>query len=311
MDLLKPDLRSMMQEEFTTHNAIKRVRAVSAPLGWIFALILCVTALPVQTKTSHQKPDWDSQIVPGSKITVLELTRLLIPDAQRVDAKGDKITGSDLSGIRLLDGVEETGMELDPESDDECEITDPDYFWLKNGGERLLVLLLRLEIDKLVIVLYKTSPVVDLLDAVTIAQDIHVDVDSEKLWQIHPQHEAFVAHSWHDNSSESFDRHTFISVVDGKLRAVADPASSYGFTEYSPARQRVCKTATSPEFRFVRSASGAYFDLIVTETTLKVCHGDSEEWSWKTGIVSKRSVARVWRWNPKSKQYRRTAVRRK
>ena len=302
----------MMREGFISHNAIQKVRALTAPAAGLLTLIICATALPVQTKTTgHQKPDWDSQIVPGSQITVLDLTRRLIPDAQRDNSKVDKITGSDLSGIRLLDGVEETGMELDPDSGDEYEITDPDYFWLKDRGEKLLVLLLRLEIEKLVIGLFKTSPSVDLLDAVTIAQDMHVDVDAEKLWQIHPQHQAFAAHSWHDNSSESFDGYTFISVVDGKLRAVADPASAYGFTEYSPARRRVCKTATSPEFRFVRSASGDYLDLMITETTLKVCHRDSEEWSWKTGIVSKRSLVRVWRWNPKYKQYRRALVRKK
>jgi hypothetical protein len=310
VDLLEPNLRSMMNETFTSNKALQTKGALGATVVWVLALFICATALPVQTKTTaHQNPDWDDRLIPVSQLTVLDLTRRLIPDVKRDSVKADKITGTDLSGIRLLDGVEATGMELDPESDDECEITESDYFWLKNGGDRLLVLLLKLDVEKLVIGLFRIAPAVTLLDAVTIAQDMHVDVDGEKLWSIHPQHQAFAAHSWHDNSSESFDLYTFVSVVDGKLRAVANPASFQGFTDYSSARQRVCKTAAVPEFRFVRSSQGEYFDLIVSETTLKVCHRDSEKWSWKTGIVYKKSVRRLWRWSAKNKQYRRASTR--
>jgi hypothetical protein len=287
-----------------------RIGALALTLGCILSLFISATAQPLQTKTpAHEEPEWEDKIVPGSQLTVLDLTRRLIPNVKRDSVKLDKITGTDLSGIRLLDGVEATGMELDPESDDECEITESDYFWLKDGGDRLLVLLLKLDVEKLVIGLFRVGPAVTLLDAVTIAQDVHVDVNREKLWSIHPQHEAFAAHSWHDNSSESFDLYTFVSVVDGKLRAVANPASFQGFTDYSPVRQRVCKTAAQPEFRFVRSPGSEYFDLIVSETTLKVCHRDSEKWSWKTGIVSKKTIRRLWRWSAKNKQYRRASTR--
>jgi hypothetical protein len=133
---------------------------------------------------------------------------------------------------------------------------------------------------------------------------MHMDVDREKLWPIHSQHEAFAAHSWHDNSSESFDLYTFISIVDGKLRAIGTPGSFQGFTDYSSARQRVCKTAVSPRFRFVRSPQRQYFDLIVNAMTLKVCHRDSEKWNWNTGIVYKKLARHVWRWSAKTKQYR-------
>ncbi|HSE38800.1 MAG TPA: hypothetical protein VLG74_15980 [Blastocatellia bacterium] len=300
----------MMNEIFTSHKRPRRIVALAAPVGWILALFICATAFPVQSKaTAHQKPDWGDQIVPSSRLTVLDLTRRLLPDIKQDSATADKITATDLSGIRLLDGVEATGMELDLESDDEHEITESDYFWLKDGGNRFLVLLLTVDGEKIVVALFKISPAVTLLDAVTVAQDVHVDVNRERVWLIHPRHQAFAAHSWHDNSSESFDQYTFISVVDGKLRAVATPGSFEGFTDYSPARQRVCKTALSPEFRFVRSTHREYFDLIVSEKTLKVCHRDSEKWSWNTGIIYKKSVRRLWHWSAKNKQYRRASTR--
>ena len=300
----------MMNEISTSHKRPGRNVALSAPVGWILALFICATASPVQSKIpAHQKPDWEDQIVPGSRLTVLDLTRRLIPDIKRASVTADKFTATDLSGVRLLDGVEATGMELDLDSDDEREINESDYFWLKYGGTRFLVLLLTVDGEKIVIGLFKISPAVSLLDVVTIAQDVHVDVNREKVWLIHPQHEAFAVHSWHDNSSESFDQYTFISVVGGKLRAIATPGSFQGFTEYSQARQRVCKTAMSPQFRFVRSPHRDYFDLIVKERTLKVCHRDSEKWSWNTGIVYTKSVRRLWQWSSKTRQYRRASTR--
>jgi len=282
---------------------MKRIAALASAAG-------CVLALAAQTKTPpHEEPDWEDTIVPGSRLTVLELARLIVPDIKSDPGKSDKITGRDLSGIRLVEGVQETGMELDPDSDDECEITDPDYFWMQDGGDRFLVLLLKVDAERPVIGLFKVSPAATLLDAVTIAQDMHVDVDSKKLWAIHSQRQAFSVHCWHDNSSESFDNYTFISIVDQKLRAVAGPIGSMGFTTYLPARQRLCKTATTPKFQFVQSAGRGYFDLIVTERTLKVCHRESEQWSWKTGVVYQKSVRRLWRWNGKKEQYRRASVR--
>lgn len=299
----------MINSMFTSHKVVRGIVAVAASAGWILALSACATALQLQSKGSaHQKPNWEDKIIPGSQLTVLDLTRRLIPDIKN-DGAGDGISGTDLSGIRLLDGVEATGMELDPDSDDEREITESDCFWLRVAGNRFLVLLLTVDGEKLVIGLFKISPAVSLLDAVTIAQDLHVDVNRDKVWLIHPQHEAFAVHSWHDNSSESFDQYTFISVVDGKLRAIAAPASLQGFTDYSPARQRVCKTALSPQFRFVPSPHRVYFDLIVSEKTLKVCHRDSEKWSWNTGIVYTKSVRRLWQWSAKNKQYRRASTR--
>jgi acetyl esterase/lipase len=101
------------------------------------ALSISATALPVQRKTSaHEKPDAEDQITPGSQQTVLDLARRIIPDI-KTDANGSRITGSNLSGIRLLDGVEETAMELDLDSRDELEITEiadrvmpcHDQFW--------------------------------------------------------------------------------------------------------------------------------------------------------------------------------------
>jgi hypothetical protein len=294
---------------FSSYKRSKGFAALSALVGWGFALFISASAYTVQSKTpAHQKPDWEDQIVPGSPLTVLDLTRRLIPDVNDVGGS-DKITGTDLSGIRLLDGVEATGMELDPGSDDECEITESDYFWLRDGANRFLVLLLTVDGEKLVIGLFRISPSVALLDAVTIAQDVHVNVNREKLWPIHSQREAFAVHSWHDNSSESFDQYTLISIVDGKLRAIAAPPGLQGFTDYSPARQRVCKTAMTPDFRFVRSPQREYFDLIVHEKTLKVCHRDSENWNWDTGIVYKKSVRRLWQWSAKNKQYRRSSTR--
>jgi hypothetical protein len=284
----------------------KGIGYAAATIACVLALNICAMTLTVQTKAgAHEKPDWEDQIVPGSEQTVLDLARRIIPDIKS-DAKGSKISGSDLSGIRLLDGVEETGMEVDVDAGDDLEITEPDYLWLKNGGDKLLVLFLTLEPEKLVIGLFKTSPAITLLDAATIAQDVHVTVDAGKLWSIHPQHEAFAVHFWHDNSSESFDQYAFISVVNGKLRAVADTGGFQGFTDYSPARRRVCKTALSPEFRFAPLPNRGYFDLIVTEVTLKVCHPETENWSWKTGVVYRKSVRRVWRWSGKDNKYRRS-----
>jgi hypothetical protein len=288
----------------------KRICAFAAVIACVFALSIFATALPFQRRTSpHEKPDAEDQIVPGSQQTVLDLARRIIPDI-KTDANGSRITGSDLSGIRLLDGVEETAMELDLDSRDELEITELDYIWLKQAGVRLLVLFLTLEPEKLVIGLFKTSPEITLLDAATITQDMHTTFDPGKLWQIHPQRQAFAVHFWHDNSSESFDLYTFISVVNGKLRAIAVTGGFIGFTDYSPARRRVCKTAVSPEFRFAPAANRGYFDFIVTEVTLKVCHPESVNWSWKTGVVYRKPVRRVWRWNAKANQYRSAATRR-
>lgn len=289
----------------------KRIPALAAA-GCALLLSLCATAISAQTKTkTHEKPDWEDKIVPGSQLTVLDLARRIIPDINSSPNKADKITARDLSSIRLLDGVQPTGMELDPDSDDECEITEPDYFWMKDGGHRYLVLLLKVNVEGVVIGLIKVSPEIALLDAVTIAQDMHVDVDREKVSAIHPRHEAFSVHCWHDNSSESFDSYTFVSIVDLKLRAVAGPIGSSGFATYSTAKQLLCKTSTTPKFQFVSSQSRGYFDLIGNEITLKVCHRDAEEWSWKTGVVYRRSVRRMWRWSAKNKQYRRASISQK
>lgn len=279
----------------------------------VVALSLGAMALPVQTKTTkaHEKPDWGDRIIPGSQLTVLELARQIIPDIKSDPDKLNSFKARDLSAVRLLDGVIETGMELDLEPDGECEMGEPDYFWMKEGGQRLLLLLLQVDGAKsgVVLGLFKVSPEVGLLDAVTIAQDMHVSVDTESLWAIHSQHQAFVVESWHDNSSESYDTYTFVSIVAGKLRAIADSTPPYGFTEYSPARQRLCKTATTPKFQFVQSSGRKYYDLLIRETTLKVCHRESEEWSWKTGIVSQKVSRQLLRWNPRVKRYRKPTAR--
>lgn len=304
----------MMRETFNWHGAMLRIAALAAAAGWVFVLSLCTRAMPVQTRpvqtktAAHEKPDWEDKIVQGSQLTVLELARRILPDLKRDPGKADKFTASDLSGIRLLDGVKATGMELDPDADDKCEITEPDYLWIKDGSEKLLVLLLKVDGEKIVIGLFNVASEITLLDAATIAQDIHADLSLHKLWAIHSQHEAFSVECWHDNSSESFDNYTFISVVDRKLRAVAGPIITSGFATYLAARQRLCKTSMTPKFEFVRSQGAGYFDLVVTETTLKVCHRDSEEWSWKTGVVFNKSARRQWRWSPKNKQYRRAST---
>ena len=290
----------------------KPIGILASSVGCMLLLFQCAIALPVQTKTTaHEKPDWEDTIVPGSRLNVLDMARLIMPGIKSDPNKPDKVTASDLSGIRLVDGVEETGMELDMDSGDEHEISEPDYFWMKDSGDRLLVLVLKVDVEGNVIGLFKVSPNVTLLDAVTIAQDIHVSVELEKLWAIHSQHEAFSVQCWHDNSSESFDNYTFISIVDRKLRAVAGPILSSGFVSYLAARQRLCKTAMTPKFQFVRSSERGYADLFVTEMTLKACHRDSEEWSWKTGIVYRKSVRRLWRWSAKMKQYRKAATPRR
>jgi hypothetical protein len=288
----------------------------SIRIGTFCAAVVCgltlsiyATALPFQTKTTaHEKPDWDDKIIPGSQLTVLELTRRIIPDIKSDPNKAERMIANDLSGIRLLDGVEETGMELDTESVDEHEIAETDYFWITDAGAKLLVLLFEVDGGKVGIGLFKISPEVSLLDAVTIAQDMHVNVDRDKVWEIRPGSQAFAVQCWHDNSSESFDAYTFISVVNRKLRAIANPGPYSGFAEYSAARQRLCKTSTTPKFQFVRSAAGGYFDLIVTEMALKVCHRESVEWSWKSGVVYRKSVRRLWRWSAKMKQYRKRST---
>ena len=290
----------------------KRIRALARAHSCALVLSLCATAISGQSKTAtHEKPDWEDKIVPGSQLTVLELARRIMPDIKSNPSKTDQITARDLSSIRMLDGVQPTGMELDPDSGDECEITEADYFWMKDGGDRLLVLLLKVNVEGIVIGLFKVSPEVALLDAVTIAQDMHVDVNREKVWAIHPEHQAFSVQCWHDNSSESFDSYTFVSVVDRKLRAVAGPIVSSGFATYSAARQRLCKTSMTPKFQFVSSQGRGYSDLIENEMTLKVCHRGSEEWSWKTGVVYRKSVRRLWRWSAKNKQYRRASISQK
>jgi hypothetical protein len=234
----------------------------------------------------------------------------VIPDLDIDERKSLKIMGKDLSRVRLLDGVEETGMELDVGTDEEHEFTGADYLWMKDRNEKLLVLILSVDIERPVIALFRVTPEITLLDAVTMAQDAHVTVETKKVWTIHPQHQAFVAQCWHDNSSESYDSYTFISVSNKKLRAIAGPLISMGSTSYSSARGRVCKTSMTPTFQFNRSQPGGYFDLIETDETLKVCHRDSEEWSWKTGIVLKRTARVTYGWNSRVKQYRRSSAKR-
>jgi hypothetical protein len=302
----------MMREILSGMKRSTKTAAFVSALGCALTLSICATARPAQTpKPSHEKPDWADKIVPGSPLTILDLARKIMPDIKSDSGKADKIIARDLSAVRLVDGVEETGMELDPASTDEREISEPDFLWMKEGAEKLLVLPLKVDSEGAVIGLFKVSPQVSLLDAITIAQDMHVSVDLEKLWDIHAQHQAFSVQCWHDNSSESFDSYTFISIVDHKFRAIAGPVTYSGFSSYSASRQRLCKTAMTPKFQFVRSAGGAYFDLIAIETTIKACHRDSEEWSWKTGVVSQQSVRRVWRWNAKSRQYRKLSSSRR
>jgi len=311
MDLFKSYLRSMIRSHLRVMKRRNRIRSLPPAAAWILLLYFSALAIPVQTKPApREKPDWEDKIV-GSQLTVLELARQILPDIKSDTNKPDKITASDLSRIRLLDGVEATGMELDPDVSDETEVAEPDYFWMKDGKDRLLVLLLKVDGEKVVIGLFTASPKITMLDAVTIAQDIHVDVIREKLWAINSQHEAFRVECWHDNSSESFDSYTFVSVIDHKLRAVAGPVLSSGFATYSSAQQRLCKTSMSLKFQFVPSQGREYFDLIVNEMTLKACHRDSEEWSWKTGVVSNKSVRRLWAWSAKSKQYRRASTMRR
>jgi len=288
---------------------MKKGIVILGSVAGVLALSFCATTLASQTKTAkHETPSWEDKIVPNSQITVLELARQIIPDIKPESDTSDKMTTSDLSAVRLLDGVEETGMELDLEAGQKHEITEADYFWIKDGGISRLVLLLSVDVERPVIGLFQISPKVTLLDAVTIAQDMHVTVEREKLWEISSQSQAFSVECWHDNSSESFDNYTFISVVNRKLRAVAGPIGSLGFSTYLPARQRLCKTATTPKFQFVRSPGAGYFDLIETETTLKVCHPDSAQWSWKTGVVYQKSVRNVWHWNQKNRRYRPAPV---
>jgi hypothetical protein len=264
----------------------------------------------VKKQLAHQEAGWDDTIIPGSPVTVLELAQKVIPDLDIDEKKSLKIMGKDLSNVRLLDGVDETGMELDLDTQEEHEFTGADYLWMKDHSEKLLVLILSVDIERPVITLFKVGPQIKLLDSVTMAQDAHVTVDAKKVWTIHPQHQAFVVQCWHDNSSESYDSYTFVSVIRGRLRAIAGPITSTGFTQYSSARRRVCKTSTTSTFKFNRSQRGGYFDLIETDETMKVCHRESEEWSWKTGIVSKRTARVTYGWNSRVKQYRRSSAKR-
>src|SRR6185295_12920708 len=115
MDLFKPYLRSMIPSHLRIMKRRNRIRSLISAAGWILLLYLCATAIPLQTKTvAREKPDWEDKIVQGSQLTVLELARQILPDIKSDPNKQDKITASDLSGIRLLDGVEATGMELHP-----------------------------------------------------------------------------------------------------------------------------------------------------------------------------------------------------
>src|SRR5258708_3174168 len=241
--------------------------------GFLFVLSFGATTSAAQTgkKQAHKEAGWEDTIIPASPVTVLDLAEKVIPDINIDENKSYKVIGKDLSRIRLLDGVEETGMELDLGSDNEREFTGADYLWMRERGERLLVLILSVDIERPVIALFKIVPHITLLDAVTVAQDAHVTVAAESVWTIHPQHQAFMVQRWHDNSSESFDNYTFISIVSHKLRAIAGPILSSGFASYSATHRRLCKTSMTPTFLFVRS-QGGYFELIVNEATLKVCH---------------------------------------
>jgi hypothetical protein len=295
-------------------SASRTIRNRASIFGFLIVLSFCAITSAAQSgkKQAHKGPGWGDTIIPGSPVTVQDLAEKVIPDIKIDENKSYKVVGKDLSRIRLLDGVEETGMELDLESDDEREFTGADYLWMIERGEKLLVLILSVDIDRPVIALLKITPQITLLDAVTVAQDAHVSVDAEQVWTIHPQHQAFVVECWHDNSSESYDNYTFISIVNRKLRAVAGPIVSSGFATYSSARERICKTSMTPKFRFVRSPGGGYsgyFDLIDSETTLKVCHRNSEEWSWKTGVVYQKTVRRVLRWGATKKEYRKVSTR--
>ena len=82
-----------------TLSCYKRSKGCAAPsalVGWSLALFISASAYTVQSKTpAQQKPDWEDRIVPGSPLTVLDLTRRLIPDVNDVDGS-DKITGADL-----------------------------------------------------------------------------------------------------------------------------------------------------------------------------------------------------------------------
>jgi len=234
-----------------------------------------------------------------------------MPDIKEDPARLSKMTATDLSRIRILDGVQQTFMEPDLDSHDAREIADPDYFWMKDDGSRCLVLVLKVDTEGVVIGLFKTTPKVTLLDAVTTAQDMHVDLEMKKLWTIGSQRQAFSVQCWHDNSSESYDNYTFISIVNHKLRAIAGPMGFISFETYLTARRVLCKTSPSPTFRFTPSPGAKYFDFIVSETTLKVCHRESaENWDWKTGIVYRRTVDRLLRWSPRKRQYQQVSSRR-
>jgi len=311
VDLLESDLCSMTNYDELLMKPSWTIRNLVSIFGFLSLLLFSATSSTAQPqkKQSHQEPEWGDSIIPGSQVTVLELAEKVIPDIKIDENKSYKVIGKNLSQVRLLDGVEETGMELDLESNDELEFTSADYLWMGERGEKLLVLILRVDIERPVIALFKVTPEIMVLDTVTMAQDVHVTVEVSKVWTIHPQHQAFVVQCWHDNSSESYDNYTFISVLNKKLRAIAGPIVSMGSTSYSSARRRVCKTSMTPTFKFNRSQGGGYFDLIETDETLKVCHRESEEWSWKTGIVSKRTARVTYRWVSRVRQYRKSSAK--
>jgi hypothetical protein len=287
----------------------KQIRTVAFVTGCVMLFAMCANGQTnPQRAAKYESPDWEDKIVPSSPLTVFEMARLILPDLKTNPEKSTEYIASDLKRIRLIGGVSETGMEIDTEGDEKHEISSPDYFWLKDGDRSLLVLVLTVDSIQSVIAVFKTTPAVTLLDAGTIAQDMHVSVEREKVYTIGPGHQAFTVVCWHDNSSESFDHFTFVSVVDQKLKAIAVPGAYTGFSTYSQARQRMCKQSTSPKFQFAPTQGNGYYDLIVSEWTIKACHRDNEEWSWKTGIVFQRTVKRTWRWDPRRKQYRMMAA---
>src|SRR6185369_14841420 len=161
----------------------KQIRTVALIASCVSILAVCAYGQTNQQKPpKYESPDWEDKIVSSSPLTVLEITRLVLPDLKTNPEKPTQYIASDLKRIRLIDGVSETGMEIDPDGDEKHEISSPDYLWLKDGDRSLLVLVLTIDDIQSVMALFKTSPAVALLDAATIAQDSHVSIEREKVY---------------------------------------------------------------------------------------------------------------------------------
>ena len=175
-------------------------------------------------------------------------------------------------------------------------------FWLPDGNRKLLVLLAEGG-GFGVLALYRFDGRFALMDAVDVTRGPHTSLSARPLLTIQRDHPAFRLSHWHDNSSESYDQTTVVGVVGGRLRALLQLPTAYGFAEtFLP---EVCKTAASYDLAVAPAGRHGYRDLTVRYQQKTVAHANSPDFDWNTGILDRRTLEQTATWNPRLQVYQR------